>query len=118
MGTGIPSDMAPFVERMVSGRRFLSEQDVMAEGLRMLQARETLREEVVKGFEQLDAGLGIHGVWKLRVADLSHAFVSRFQTQVCERVEEVTALAEDRHDFAVLEEEGNPGFHRDHHHRW
>ena len=59
MGTGIPSDMAPFVERMVSGRRFLSEQDVMAEGLRMLQARETLREEVVKGFEQLDAGLRV-----------------------------------------------------------
>jgi len=59
MGTSIPSDMAAFVERMVSGRRFLSEQDVMAEGLRMLQARETLREEVVKGFEQLDAGLGI-----------------------------------------------------------
>ena len=25
----------------------------------MLQARETLREEVVKGFEQLDAGHGI-----------------------------------------------------------
>ena len=59
MNTSIPSDMVPFVERMVSGRRFLSEQDVMAEGLRMLQARETLREEVVKGFEQLDAGLGI-----------------------------------------------------------
>ena len=31
----------------------------MAEGLRMLQAHETLREEVAKGFEQLDAGLGI-----------------------------------------------------------
>ena len=59
MSTGIPSDMAAFVERMVSGRRFLSEQDVLAEGLKMLQARETLREEVVKGFEQLDAGHGI-----------------------------------------------------------
>ncbi len=31
----------------------------MAEGLRMLQARETLREEVKKGFDQLDAGLGV-----------------------------------------------------------
>ena len=59
MSTDIPTDMAPFVERMVSGRRFLSEQDVLAEGLRMLRARETLREEVVKGFEQLDAGLAI-----------------------------------------------------------
>lgn len=44
---------------MVAAKRFLNENDVLAEGLRMLQARETLREEVRKGFEQLDAGLGI-----------------------------------------------------------
>ena len=59
MTTEIPSDMVPFVQRMVSERRFLSESDVLAEGLRMLQARETLREEVAKGFAQLDAGLGV-----------------------------------------------------------
>ena len=59
MPAEIPSDMAPFVQRMVSERRFLSESDVLAEGLRMLQARETLREEVAKGFAQLDAGQGI-----------------------------------------------------------
>ena len=44
---------------MVTERRFLSESDVLAEVLRMLQARETLREEVAKGFAQLDAGLGV-----------------------------------------------------------
>lgn len=59
MNTGIPSDMVPFVQRMLTGRRFLSEEDVLAEGLRMLQARETLREGVVKGFELLDAGQGV-----------------------------------------------------------
>ncbi len=59
MNTGIPSDMAPFVERMIAERRFLSESDVLAEGLRLLQAREMLRQEVRMGFEQLDAGLGI-----------------------------------------------------------
>ena len=59
MTTEIPTDMIPFVQRMVSERRFLSESDVLAEGLRMLQARETLREEVAKGFAQLDAGQGI-----------------------------------------------------------
>jgi putative addiction module CopG family antidote len=59
MTTEIPSDMISFVQRMVSQRRYLSESDVLAEGLRMLQARETLREEVAKGFAQLDAGLGI-----------------------------------------------------------
>ena len=55
----IPSDMAPFVQRMVSEKRFLSADDVLTEGLRMLQARETLRDEVKKGFTQLDAGQGI-----------------------------------------------------------
>ena len=59
MAIQIPSDMASFVQRMISERRFLSEVDVVAEGLRMLQARETLREEVAKGFAQLDAGLGL-----------------------------------------------------------
>jgi len=59
MTTEIPSDLEPFVTRMVSERRFLSAGDVLAEGLRLLQAREALREEVSKGFAQLDAGLGI-----------------------------------------------------------
>ena len=59
MTTEIPSDLAPFVKRMVAERRFLNEGDVLAEGLRMLQARETLRDEIQKGFDQLDAGLGI-----------------------------------------------------------
>jgi Arc/MetJ-type ribon-helix-helix transcriptional regulator len=59
MTTEIPSDLLPFVQRMVAAKRFLNEGDVVAEGLRLLQARETLRDEVREGFEQLDAGLGI-----------------------------------------------------------
>lgn len=59
MTTEIPSDLVPFVQRMVSEKRFLSESDVLAEGLRLLQARETLHAEVRKGFDQLDAGKGI-----------------------------------------------------------
>ena len=59
MTTEIPSDLVPFVQRMVSEKRFLNESDVLAEGLRLLQSRETLRAEVRKGFDQLDAGQGI-----------------------------------------------------------
>jgi Arc/MetJ-type ribon-helix-helix transcriptional regulator len=59
MATEIPSDMASFVQRLISERRFLNEQDVLVESLRLLQARETLREEVVRGFAQLDAGQGV-----------------------------------------------------------
>jgi antitoxin ParD1/3/4 len=59
MASEIPSDLVPFVARMVSEKRFASEADVLAEGLRLLQARETLRADVKKGFDQLDAGRGI-----------------------------------------------------------
>ena len=59
MTAEIPSDLLPFVQRTVSEKRFLNESDVLAEGLRMLQAKETLRAEVKKGFDQLDAGQGV-----------------------------------------------------------
>jgi Arc/MetJ-type ribon-helix-helix transcriptional regulator len=56
MTTEIPAELVPFVQRLVSERRYLNAGEVLAEGLRLLQAREALREEVAKGFEQLDAG--------------------------------------------------------------
>ncbi len=59
MTTEIPGDLVPFVQRLIAEKRFLNEADVLAEGLRMLQARETLREEVKKGFDQLDAGIRV-----------------------------------------------------------
>ena len=59
MTVEIPGDLLPFVERMVSQRRFLNEREVLVEGLRLLEARETLREEISKGFAQLDAGQGV-----------------------------------------------------------
>lgn len=58
MSVQIPSDFAPFVKRLVDSRQFLSEEDVIAEGLRMLRASETLKSEVEKGFDELDRGLG------------------------------------------------------------
>ncbi len=75
MSTGIPHDMEPFVQRMVAGRRYLSEQDVVTEGLRMLQARETLRDEVAKGFDSLDAAKGVpaepvYSRAELRIAEI------------------------------------------------
>jgi Arc/MetJ-type ribon-helix-helix transcriptional regulator len=59
MNAEIPSDWAPFVQRMVAERRFRTEGDVLAEGLRLLQAREIVRRAVRLGFEQLDAGSGV-----------------------------------------------------------
>ena len=58
MSIQIPQDSVPFVQRLVNSRRFLSEEDVVAEGLRLLRASETLKAEVEKGFDELDIGLG------------------------------------------------------------
>lgn len=69
MNAEVPSDFAPFVQRLVAERRFLTESDVLAEGLRLLQARETLRQEVRLGFEQLDAGQGVDASEVYRCAE-------------------------------------------------
>jgi Arc/MetJ-type ribon-helix-helix transcriptional regulator len=73
MTVQIPSDFAPFVKRLVDSRRFLSEEEVIAEGLRMLRASETLKYEVEKGFDELDRGLGadVDGVFERLHADLN-----------------------------------------------
>ena len=39
----------------------MSESEVLSEGLRLLQARETLSEEVRKGFEQIKNGQCVNG---------------------------------------------------------
>jgi antitoxin ParD1/3/4 len=63
----------PFVKRFIDSRRFLSEEDVIAEGLRMLSASETLKHEVERGFDELDRGLGAdaNSVFERLHADLN-----------------------------------------------
>jgi antitoxin ParD1/3/4 len=59
MAVDIPTDLAPFVERLIAERRFLTESDVLAEGLRLLQSQESLRAAVRHGFNQLDEGQSV-----------------------------------------------------------
>ena len=59
MNVDLPNDVNEFVKHLVVSGRFQSEQEAVTEGLRLLQARETLRRDVQKGFDQLDAGEGI-----------------------------------------------------------
>jgi len=59
MTVEIPADLAPFVQRLIAERRFLTEGDVLAEGLRLLQSQEALRTAVREGFSQLDEGRSV-----------------------------------------------------------
>lgn len=55
----IPADLALFVRHLIAERRFLTESDVIAEGLRLLRSQESLRTAVRKGFNELDLGKGV-----------------------------------------------------------
>jgi antitoxin ParD1/3/4 len=57
MATGIPTEMSPFVDRMLAEKRFHTEGEVVLAGLRLLEARETLREDLKLGLDELNAGL-------------------------------------------------------------
>jgi len=59
MTTQIPSEFVPFVRKLVSEGRFASESEVLGESLRLLAARESLREDVREGFAQLRAGKSV-----------------------------------------------------------
>ena len=52
------ADLAPFVQRLIAERRFLTESDVLAEGLRLLQSQEALRTAVRKGFAAVSVVVG------------------------------------------------------------
>ena len=77
MTAEIPTDLAPFVKRLVAERRFLTTDDVLAESLRLLQASETLREEIRAGFDELDAGLGVPAADVYRKAEGSIREIAR-----------------------------------------
>jgi len=61
MTVSIPPDLQAFVDSLIAKRRFSSESEVLAEGLRLLQAKEALAEAVQEGFQQIDEGAGIDG---------------------------------------------------------
>ena len=61
MTIDIPQEFESFVASLVARRRFLSEHEVLVESLRLLQARESLAEEIQKGFEQIDLGQSVDG---------------------------------------------------------
>ena len=56
MDVPIPSALEQFVHDVISTGRYGDPAEVVAEGLRLLERRERLRQEVAAGVEQLDRG--------------------------------------------------------------
>ena len=59
MNAEIPSNLTPFVKRLISQGRYADPNAVVAESIRLLESQEELRRDVREGFAQLDAGQGI-----------------------------------------------------------
>lgn len=59
MTLNLPSEMDAFVKDLVVNGEFASEQEAIAEGLRLLMSREQLKKEIAIGVRQLDEGLGL-----------------------------------------------------------
>ncbi len=56
MSIEIPSDYSPVVQRLIAEGKFRNEEEVVAEGLRLIVMREKLDEDVQAGLDDLDAG--------------------------------------------------------------
>ena len=52
----MPSDYSPMITKLISEGHYKYEEEVVAEGLRLISQREQLRREVQAGINQLDAG--------------------------------------------------------------
>ena len=56
MSTEIPSDYGPVVQELIAQGKFQNEQEVVAEGIRLVIARDKLHADIQAGIDQLDWG--------------------------------------------------------------
>ena len=56
MSVEIPSEYSSVVQRLIADGKFRNEEEIVAEGLRLIVLRETLDEDVQAGLDDLDAG--------------------------------------------------------------
>ncbi len=56
MSTGIPSDLGATVQQLIADGKFQDESEVIAEGIRLVVAREKMHADIQAGIDQLDRG--------------------------------------------------------------
>ncbi|MEM6691327.1 MAG: hypothetical protein AAF664_18010 [Planctomycetota bacterium] len=59
MSTEIPSDYGQVVQKLISQGKFQNEQEVVAEGIRLVIARDKLHADIQAGIDQLDRGQSV-----------------------------------------------------------
>ena len=56
MSTEIPSDYGPAIHEMIAQGKFQNEQEIVAEGIRLVIARDKLHAGIQAGINELDRG--------------------------------------------------------------
>ena len=59
MGTEIPSDYSSIVQELIAQGKFQNEQELVAEGIRLVIARDKLHADIQAGIDELDRGESI-----------------------------------------------------------
>jgi len=59
MSTDIPSDYGSIVQELIAQGKFQDEQEVVAEGIRLVIARDRLHADIQAGIDELDRGESI-----------------------------------------------------------
>ena len=59
MNINLPAEATQFIEGLVASGEYQSAEEAVAESVRLLMGRQQLRADIQKGFDQLDAGLGV-----------------------------------------------------------
>ena len=59
MSTNISSDYGSIVQKLIAQGKFQDEQEVVAEGIRLVVAREKLHADIQAGIDELDRGESI-----------------------------------------------------------
>ncbi len=59
MSIEIPSDCTPIIEQLIANGSYSDESTIIAEGIRLVAAKERLNTDLEAGIRQLDAGQGI-----------------------------------------------------------
>lgn len=59
LSTDIPSDYGVTVQKLIADGKFRDEQEVIAEGIRLVIARERMHSDIQAGIDQLDCGEGL-----------------------------------------------------------
>jgi antitoxin ParD1/3/4 len=61
MNIDLSQEATQFIEGLVASGEYSTPEEAVADGIRLLMSRQTLRSDIQKGIDELDSGQGVEG---------------------------------------------------------